>query len=273
MGIAICNQPDFLLGRKLYGDDFAAQELADWYADEREGYAQLEAGESVQYQYAFHALNRYHGYRHLRRPVFRHALALGGAYGDELVPILPRVRQLTILEPSMAFARDSLHGVLCTYVRPDPSGRMPFRDSTFDLVTCLGVLHHIANVTAVMRELYRCTEPGGCLLVREPVISLGDWSSPRPGLTKRERGIPLRIFRETIASIGFMVDRASFCFFSPLMRLCKWVGLAPYNSRLLTWVDAALSALFGWNLRYHRTRWHHKMAPGSVFFVLAKPGQ
>lgn len=63
---------------------------------------------------------------------------------------------------------------------------LDFESEQFDLITCLGALHRIPNVSMVVNELYRCLGKGGYLLLREPVVSMGDWSVPREGLTKRE---------------------------------------------------------------------------------------
>src|SRR5438034_6737267 len=38
------------------------------------------------------------------------------------------------------------------YVKPRTNGDMPFDRETFDLITCFGVLHHIANISHVMRS-------------------------------------------------------------------------------------------------------------------------
>jgi ubiquinone/menaquinone biosynthesis C-methylase UbiE len=53
-------------------------------------------------------------------------------------------------------------------VKPSTDGALPFPDASFDLVTCLGVLHHIPKVSFALCELYRCLTPGGFALVREP---------------------------------------------------------------------------------------------------------
>ena len=73
----------------------------------------------------------------------------------------------------------------------------------FDLIVCFGALHHIPNVSRIIGEFYRCSEKGGYVLMREPIISMGDWTKKRKGLTRRERGIPLKILRDIIALIRF----------------------------------------------------------------------
>lgn len=262
----------YFSGRALYGDDFSADDIAAWYADEKEGYADLAAEERYDEVYPYHAFNTAHGFQHLPTGSFRHVLGFGSAKGDEFAPIVDRVDQLTILEPSDQFVRDTVFGTPVTYVQPHVSGTLPFDAHTFDLVTCFGVLHHIPNVSHVLQEIARCLTPGGHALIREPVISMGDWRYPRPGLTKRERGIPHRLFREMIGRSGLAVVRERFCMFPGVSAVWQRLGggLA-YNSPMATGLDAALSSLMRWNVSYHAQVKLGKLRPRCLYFVLQRP--
>ena len=44
----------YLSGKKLYGDDFSASQIAQWYADEAEAYADLGAANRHSYCYGYH---------------------------------------------------------------------------------------------------------------------------------------------------------------------------------------------------------------------------
>jgi SAM-dependent methyltransferase len=260
----------YFAGEKLYGDDFAPSQVQAWFDDEKEGYADLGAKNAGRYRYVYHALNALHGFRHLPARSFAHALGLGSAYGDEFEPIAHRLDRITILEPSDTFARDTLFGMPVAYVKPRADGTLPFADDTFDLITCLGVLHHIPNVSFVVGELYRCLKPAGYLLVREPVISMGDWTRPRPGLTKRERGIPLPIFRHIFEDTGFTIRKETVCMFPLLPKLWQMFGKPAYNSAFATHTDRFFSRLLRWNLRYHATSPLQKFRPTSVYYVLTR---
>ncbi len=258
-------------GTRLYGDDFSAGEIDSWFRDEREGYAGLGAQDRSRYDYVYHALNRAHGYRWLPDRSFSNVLGLGSAYGDEFEPIASRIQHLTILEPSAAFRKPFRRTIPTRYVEPDASGTLPFTDGQFDLINCLGVLHHIPNVTHVVRELYRCLHPDGFALIREPVVSMGDWRQPRPGLTKRERGIPYPLFLRIVCDAGFEIVRASLCVFPVLPRIVQALGKPdPYNSTMLVTLDRLMSAAFAWNLRYHARTAFQKLRPSSAYFVLRK---
>jgi SAM-dependent methyltransferase len=50
--------------------------------------------------------------------------------------------------------------------------RLPFRDSTFDLVFCAAVLHHSIDLVRLLRSVSRVLKPGGRLVaVNEPCIA------------------------------------------------------------------------------------------------------
>lgn len=261
----------YLSGQALYGDDLSQGEIEQWYLDEEEGYSSLGAGDASSYRYAYHALNRLHGFSKLDAGQIRHALGVGAAYGNEFEPIADRIERLTILDPSEAFSStESVKGIPCRYVQPQPSGEMPFENGTFDLITSLGALHHIPNVSFVMKECARCLTADGVMLVREPIVSMGDWRNPRRGLTRNERGIPLDIFHEIIVQAGLRIRSSSLCVFPPLSALGKKLGWSVYSNPLLTRVDSVLATLFKPNLRYHATSVLQRFRPASVFLVLER---
>jgi SAM-dependent methyltransferase len=50
----------------------------------------------------------------------------------------------------------------------DPRAPLPFADDTFDTITILDVIEHVADDDAVLRELTRVLKPGGRLLLTTP---------------------------------------------------------------------------------------------------------
>lgn len=262
---------DFLAGLKLYGDDLTLDEINNWFSAEQEGYANLGSKDRSQYRYDYHELNKYHSFKFIQKKNINQALGLGSAYGDEFEPITGRLKHITILDPSDAFSSVvDINGTPCTYVKPNASGDMPFETGRFDLITCFGVMHHIPNVSHVIKECYRCLSNDGLFLIREPIVSMGDWRKPRDGLTKNERGIPLAIFEKIVRDAGFTIRSKSLCDFRPIPAIAAKFGVSAFNSSSLVVADAILSKLFGWNCRYHRTRSFEKFAPASVAFVLQK---
>jgi SAM-dependent methyltransferase len=54
--------------------------------------------------------------------------------------------------------------------------QLPYRDATFDVVTCLDVVEHTPDDHATLAELRRVTRPGGLLLVTVPAYqALWSW--------------------------------------------------------------------------------------------------
>ena len=259
-----------LRGERLYGDDFTPEQIARWYVDEQEGYANLGAKDEKSYRYYYHAMNRVLGYRHLPERRFAHALGVGSAYGDEFEPVAPRVEQFTILEPSQQMRRDNVFGKPAQWVPPTPGGDMPFASNTFDLITCFAVLHHVPNVTHVVGEIGRVLAPGGYALIHEPVTSMGDWRQPRGGLTKHERGIPPRILDKAVDRAGLRVIRRTLHMFRPWTVLASRLGLEVNNLDWAQRVDLAFSKLFAWNRVYHPTSILHRFRPVCVYYVLTK---
>jgi SAM-dependent methyltransferase len=264
----------YLGGDRLYGDDLPLPEIQKWHEDEREAYADLLtlAGETEAHCYPYHELNRRHGYSALPERPLKHVLGMGSAHGDEFEPIKGRIESLTIVEPGDSFHRREVCGIPARYVAPQIDGGLPFEDNAFDLITCFGVLHHIPNVTHVVSELYRCLASGGYALVREPIVSMGDWTKPRKGLTKHERGIPAPIFDRIVRDAGFSVRARRFCVFPPFLKTWNAVCRTPvFNCRWATIIDAALSRMFAFNVVYHSSNFVGKFRPVSVFYVLSKP--
>ena len=261
----------YLAGEQLYGDNLSLADIEKWFDDEKEGYANLYAQDGANCRYPYHALNELYGLRHFGERSFPNALGLGSAFGDEFLPIARRIGKLTILDPSDAYANAThVEEIPCEYRKPDLSGTLPFPDQQFDLILCLGVLHHIPNVSHVMNECFRCLAPGGIMLVREPIISMGDWRQPRAGLTKRERGIPLHIFESIIQKTGFTVRYRTVCNFQALAKIAVKCGVLPYNHPLLTRLDVFLSRLFFFNRRYHASGFFQKLRPAAVQWVLER---
>lgn len=263
------SEPRHLSGEALYGDDFSPQEIERWFADEAEAYFEMSGGSLEPGRYGYLELNRQSLLRFLepgRR--FRHALGFGSGYGAELVPLASRIDRLTIVESSGGYGRDPRLAMPVASLPAVPSGDIGLPDASVDLISCIGVLHHIPNVTHVVGEFARVLEPGGVLLLREPVTSMGGgWGRPRPGLTPHERGIPRALLRAGLEGAGFAIEHEELVIFPAILRLWRYAGRPPYNSPWLTRLDRRISRALAWNLRYHATRPWQKVRPGEVSVV------
>jgi SAM-dependent methyltransferase len=263
----------YFSGLALYGDDFTVEEIAAWYATEENGYFNLV--ESVffkdqEYVYEYAAANEHYGYRHIRSRQFRRALAFGCARGDDVAPIAGNVDEFVAIEPAEKWWHSSIGGKPANYIKPCMSGEIPYAANEFDLTICLGVLHHIPNVTHVISEIARVSAPGALLLLREPICTMGDWRKQRVGLTQNERGFPLQWLESTLRNAGFSIRKRALYAFPLTPRLARVFGLLPFNNNFFVILDQLFSCLTSWNYRYHRDTLFRKLAPSNVFYVLEK---
>ncbi len=259
-------------GERLYGDDFTPEQIRQWFLDEENAHFQLGSGDRSSYKYRYHALNKRHGYRLLPNRRFERALAFGGGYSEELLPVLDKVGSLVIVEPAEDYFNNTeLNGVPISYVKPVPDGTLPFLDGTFDLITCFGVLHHIPNVSAVLMEIGRVLAPGGYFLFREPVYSMGDWMRPRQGLTPHERGIPAHLLRQHLLDAGMEVVCLRKCMFALTWKLEWLLRRSPFNNPWIAALDEAICKLPFLPSQYHATSRLKKLRAGFVHGVVTKP--
>jgi SAM-dependent methyltransferase len=260
---------EFLSGTRLYGDDMDEAGVLAWYRDEERAYFELWGQNRDPGFYDYHALNARLSFRHLRAGRLGRLLSFGGANGEEVRPIAARASSITLVDPTDYGTRE-LAGTKVEYRKPTFLGALPAGDGEFDALTCFGVLHHIPDVTRVVREFARALRPGGSALIREPIVSMGDWRRPRRGLTTRERGIPLPLFDEMIHNAGFEVLRRQRCVHPLTSRVAGLMGVNTYNSRSLVALDAALCTLPPWGTRYHAFHWWQRLRPAAIAYVLRK---
>jgi SAM-dependent methyltransferase len=260
----------YFSGELLYGDDFTIEQIAEWYAQEEEGYANLGNTSDHNKPYEYHELNKCYGFDRVTLDANNlSALGLGSSFGHEFLPILHHLAQITIIEPSEQLRSEQISHIKPVYVKPAVSGALPFADHTFDLITCFGTLHHIPNVSFIVTELRRVTKPGGLIFIREPISTMGDWRRERPGLTKNERGIPASFFDALFNTNQLQVISKSFCSTGFLNKLVAH-GLNIGRTRAFYRLDRVVSRLLSGNLVYHRQKLSDKLAPGSVFYILKK---
>ncbi len=269
---------DYLSGKRLYGDDRDLSEIEQWFHDESEAYADLV--KNIYHHemdgYSWHGLNLRYGYPQLDKKSISHILGFGSAAGSEFIPLLQnmdksQISDFIILEPSDSFIQSAICDVPVKYVKPTMSGILNFPNEYFNLITCFGVLHHIPNVSTILNEFSRCLALNGTILIREPIISMGDWRYPRPGLTKHERGIPIQIFRDIIKNVDLQIKSENICVFSLTDRLLRiFFKGGVFNSTKGVIIDSLFCALTKWNLRYHAISHVHKIRPTCVYYVLTK---
>jgi hypothetical protein len=122
-------------------------------------------------------------------------------------------------------------------------------------------------------QLIRVLDTNGCLLLREPIISMGDWRKPRRGLTKNERGIPITFFEKELEKYSIEIISKDFCFSgTPLIqRLFRPFAQKPvFSYRAYVLFDKYLSKLLRKNVKYHAINKFQKVSPQSIYYVIRK---
>lgn len=260
-------KPSHLSGEELYGDDFDALKIAKWFEAEEHDYYNMAHGD---YRYRYHALNRHYAYAPLEGRHFERSLSLGCARGDEILPIAHQIDEIIAIEPARNWWSDEIGGTPARYIMPRADGVIDLPDAHVDLITCFGVLHHIPNVSTVLKELARVAKPGASFVLREPSHMMGDFRVPRPGLTRNERGIAPDWLLKHAKNVGWEVERAVHHDFGALTHLMLRLGIDKNEVPVLIRLDRFLARLTEWNHRYWRTAAWQKIAPSTMFYHLRR---
>ena len=259
----------YFSGVAVYGDDFNEDQIRQWYAEEEHGYYNLTQTYS-KHVYGYHELNRYHAFRFLPGP-YETCLAMGCATGEDVEPLSSCVNRFVAIEPAEKWWRPTIGGKPAEFMKPATDGRIPLSSSSVDLITSLAVLHHVPNASYVLAEMCRVLKPGGRLVMREPICTMGDWRNPRKGLTKNERGFPPGWLESQASRNGLRVANKTYCCFPLTVRLGKALRVSSaYDSVVLVRIDAFLSWLTKFNLHYHRDSIFKKVAPIHAFYIFEK---
>lgn len=263
---------DVLAGRKLYGNDFDADGLRAWYTAEEYGFFELygEGHSYIEGPFPYQAWARADA-APLQGCRYDRCLAVGCADGRELAALGLDIGRVIAIEPAERFWGTEVGGIPAEFRKPSIDGTLALPDGSVDLALALHVLHHIANVEHLVAEMARVLKPGGVLLMREPLASMGDFRQPRPGLTQCERGIPAGLMRSFIGRAGLTLERLTYRSTPGLPELAMKFGIEPFNSPALVWIDEQISRVTRFNDRYWRSALWHKLAPRTAAYLARKP--
>ena len=161
--------------------------------------------------------------RRLLPPAGPPTAEIGAGFG-RLVDMYQGYEHMVLLDYSKSMLREAkerLGTKKYTYVAADIY-RMPLADSAVDAISMVRVMHHIADVPAALRHIYRVLRPGGSFLLEfasklhlksilRRAVRRQDWS---PYTLDPVEFVPLnfdfhpRWMRGRLQEQGFAVDRA-----------------------------------------------------------------
>lgn len=129
--------------------------------------------------------------------------------------------------------------------------RLPYDDSSFDLVTGLDVVEHLDDDLAGLQEMHRVLRPGGSALFFVPAFMFL-WGV-QDDISHHRRRYTLPEFNNLVQRAGFEVERSSYAnitFFLPILLgrlLMRITGFRPESENNLTigFMNGFLGRVFG----------------------------
>ena len=152
-----------------------------------------------------------------------------------------------VSEDALAFCR--ARGL--NEVKLGAAERLPYDDSSFDLVTALDVVEHLDDDRAGLREMRRVLRPGGRVLLFVPAF-MWLWGV-QDDVSNHRRRYTLPQLTERVRAAGFEVERGTYAnltFFAPILAgrlLMRATGARPAseNNINVPALNGVLGQLFG----------------------------
>jgi len=109
--------------------------------------------------------------QYAKLPIGGRLLDAGGGTGRISQHLVQYAKQVVVLDSSVkmlkqAMSKNGLHAV------GSETEYLPFSDSSFERVTMVDALHHVAEQKRSLQEAWRVLKPGGILIVEEPDIKV-----------------------------------------------------------------------------------------------------
>ena len=97
------------------------------------------------------------------------------------------------------------------FVAPADDGGLPFPDTSFEVVTCVNVLQHVADTQSMLSEIRRVLVPGGLLAIAVPfhgrlrnvLTALGSFECHHDPIGLELRFFTARSLRDVLREFGF----------------------------------------------------------------------
>ncbi len=259
---------------KLSGNDFNQEEIEKWYKEEEEYHNQFTGGrnDADEYWSIYEEFNRRYAindYVKLSRET--RLLSFGCAEGSDTAKLYKEHKfRLFGLEPSEQLIRAFKKGFPeADIVKANTEGTIDYPSDFFDYIFCFGVLHHIPNVSFVLKEFHRVLKDDGIAIIREPICWMYSGDKRPEDLSPNERGIPVEFFREEFANLNFDVLKIKYSYYKPLMH---FVRKSPYSWKfpaLIYRMDNILSMIPS-RKNYFSRNLSDRFNAGCAYYVIKK---
>ena len=176
------------------------------------------------------------------------AIDIGCGLGEFMCQLREMGLEVTGLDGNPHQIRQSQQDGLKAQIA-DFEDNLPFGDATFDLVTCLEVIEHIARAENLLKEMARILAPGGYIVLSTP--NFGCWQNRIRyllGAGPVNEGVHLRFFtrkrlEQLITACGLEItDRASFGPITGVNFLCRRFKMKTRNWLVPTQFEGILAA-------------------------------
>jgi ubiquinone/menaquinone biosynthesis C-methylase UbiE len=262
-------------GERLAGDNFKKKKLKKWYNQEKEAYYETELSTGAidpWYSYMRYINNKY--FFSSIYPTRGKILFIGVADGEEAVDFIKKHKHwnVSFLESSPSYIKILKKKFPKTNIyRANTSGNFPISNNSFDVVCAFSVLHHIANVSHIIKEISRILKTDGKFFVREPCSSMGDWRSERSA-TPNERGIAKEWMLNKTRLNNLLAYKTPLpIIFEPINKfLVKSIGYNYISHKIIFIFDIIISKILSYNDYYWRDTFFKKFGPSSYIYFFKK---
>ncbi len=139
-------------------------------------------------------------------------------------------------------------------IRHEPAGHPRHRDwlGTFDLITALDVLEHIADDRRTVRDLVAMLRPGGHLILTVPALPIL-WDQ-HDVLNAHHRRYTRRLLQDLLEHTDLIIERVDYLFASLVAPKLAMAWLNRFRSRAVPqdeipagWVNRLLERVLSWD--------------------------
>jgi len=257
---------------KLTGNSFDLDLIKKWYDEEEEWHNQFSNGrnDADNYWIIYEVFNRKYAIdKFAKLTSDSKVLSFGCAEGSDTAKLYKEFNfNLYGIEASDELIKAFKNGFPNAEIeKANIKGNINYPNNFFDYIFCFGVLHHIPNVSFVLKEFQRVLKKGGIAIIREPVCWMYNGDKRPADLSPNERGIPIEFFKSEFDKLNFEILEISKSYYKPLMSLMRKVSVMSKFPNAIYYLDKMMCSLPDTN-KYYPENFIDRFAASSAFYVV-----